>query len=134
MTSRIATAVISRWIDADTLVVGELDLGWGVSIHDDPRRQTTHVRLIGVNAPDSRQNAPWYDPALKAAGLAYVTEAYPAGTAVTLMSYELDDFGRSLADVWYSANYDVDGPDIAVDLLERGYVRTGDYPTPSPEG
>jgi endonuclease YncB( thermonuclease family) len=128
MANRIATASISRWIDADTVVLGEMDLGWGVAIRDDPRRQTTHVRLVGVNAPDSRANAKWYDPTLKAVGLAYVTLTYPAGTAVVVTSYELDDFGRSLATIVTTS-----GADIAADLLAKGFVRTGDYPVPAPE-
>lgn len=140
MTLRVATATISRWIDADTVVVGEIDLGWGVCLRDDPRRQTTHIRLAGVNAPDSRTNAPWYDPALKTAGLAYVNQAYPAGTEVALVSHELDDFGRSLADVFLRSVFDAaqeQGLDsahsIATDLLILGYVREGDYPDPPVE-
>ena len=129
MTDRIATAAISRWIDGDTLVVGEMDLGWGVALRDDPRRQTTHIRLAGVNCPDSRTNAPWYDPALKQAGIDYVNQAYPAGTAVILTSYELDNFGRSIATVEVTST----GVDIGADLVAKGYARMGDYPMPVAE-
>jgi endonuclease YncB( thermonuclease family) len=129
VTDRIATAVISRWIDADTLVCGEMDLGWGVAIRDDPRRQTTHIRLSGVNAPDSRVGAKWYDPALKQAGLDYCNATWPAGTAIILTSHELDDFGRSLADVVIAAGM----ISVAGTLIGLGFVRTGDYPVSGAE-
>jgi endonuclease YncB( thermonuclease family) len=129
VTDRIATAVIARWIDPDTLVCGEMDLGWGVAIRDDPRRQTTHIRLAGVNAPDSRPGAKWYDPVLKQAGLDYCNAAWPPGTAIILTSHELDSFGRSLADVVIAAN----GTSVAFALVSLGYARTGDYPVPEPE-
>lgn len=128
MTIRVATAVISHWIDADTLVCGELDLGWGVAIRDDPRRQTTHIRLAGVNAPDTRPNAKWYDPILAAAATDYVIASWPPGTPVTLTSFELDDFGRSLARV------EAFGADIGEVLVSLGYARTSDYKPPTPEG
>lgn len=116
--------MIARWIDPDTLVVGEMDLGWGVAIRDDSRRQTTHIRLAGVNAPDTKTNAPWYDPVLKKAGTDYVNATWPAGTAVVLTSYELDSFGRSLAKVTAA------GVDIGDALVGLGYARTGDYVPP----
>ena len=127
MTIRVATATISRWIDPDTLVCGEMDLGWGVALRDDPRRQTTHIRLAGVNAPDSITGAKWYDPVLKQAGTAYVNATWPAGTQVILTSYELDNFGRSLAKVTAA------GVDVGDALVQLGYARAGDYTPPIPE-
>src|SRR5438034_427357 len=108
MANRICTALVSRWIDVDTVVLGEMDLGWGVAIRDDPRRQTTHVRLVGVNAPDSRMGAKWYDPQLKAEGIVYVNTIYPPGTALVVTSYELDDFGRSLGTIVTATGVDIE--------------------------
>ena len=128
MTIRVATGAIARWIDADTLVMGDMDLGWGVAFTDDTRRQTTQIRLAGINAPDSKVNAPWVDAELRLQGIAYVNLTYPPGTQVVLTSYELDDFGRSLATVTTAA-----GIDIQADLILKGFVRTGDYPMPKIE-
>ena len=128
MTIRVCTAVIGRVIDGDTIVMSEMRLGWGVSITDDPRRQTTHVRLAGVNTPDSRTGAKWFDPVLAKAATDYVNATWPAGTAVTLTSYELDSFGRSLAKVTAPG-----GIDIGDALVQLGYARTTDYTPPAPE-
>jgi endonuclease YncB( thermonuclease family) len=124
VTDRIATGPVDHWIDADTVVMAWMDLGWGIRMWNDPRRQTTHVRLSGYNAPDTRVNAKWYNPALKQSGLAYVNSRWEAGTMLRLLSHGLDDFGRSLADI-YQLN---DGTDIGAALCELSFVRTGDYP------
>lgn len=128
MTVRVCTATIGRVIDGDTIVMSEMRLGWGVSITDDPRRQTTHVRLAGVNTPDTRLGAKWFDPVLAKAATEYVNSTWPPGTPVVLTSYELDSFGRSLAKV------EAFGADIGDVLVSLGYARTTDYAPPIAEG
>jgi endonuclease YncB( thermonuclease family) len=128
VTDRIATAGIVEWIDGDTFVVDALDPGWGVKLEPThPSDQRCHIRLSGANAPDSRKNAKWYDPALAAVVTAYVQATWPAGTRVVLVSHGIDDFGRTLADVWLGDP----GPgteNVGDVLVALGYARLGDYP------
>lgn len=130
---RMATAHVDHWVDGDTLEVTEIDPGWGVQLRStSKKRQTMHVRLVGINTPDTRKNAKWCDPHLAANASAYVAEAYPAGTPLELISYALDDFGRTLATV-VAVRDDGTRVDVAADLVAKGFARTGDYPTPAPE-
>lgn len=129
MTTRIATATITRWIDGDTVVVDALDPGWGVSLQPTTSSDMRcHIRLAGVNTPDTNKNAKWYDPVLAARASAYSAAVWPSGTKVTLTSYGFDDFGRTLATIT-----DPDGNDVGSLLVTAGYARTGDYPAPPEE-
>jgi endonuclease YncB( thermonuclease family) len=130
MTDRIATGTIAREIDGDTFVVDRLDPGWGVNLlPTHPSDQRCHIRLSGVNTPDSKSSAKWYDPALAKAASAYFATTWPVGTPVVLVSHGLDDFGRSLADVWVGGDpLSTTAVNIAAELVRQGYARLGDYP------
>lgn len=133
MTLRIATAQILREIDGDTFVVDALDPGWGINVlPTHPSDQRCHIRLAGVNCPDTRPGARWYDPELAREATAYFASAYPVGTKVVLTSYGIDSFGRTLAT---AATTRSDGSlaDIGADLQARGLAREGDYPDPVAE-
>ena len=135
MTDRIATGIISREIDGDTFVVDELDPGWGVHLQPtSPSDQRCHIRLSGVNTPDTKTNAKWYDPVLAKAASAYFAETWPIGTPVILVSHGLDSFGRSLAEPWVGGEPGAAGTvEIGAALVAAGYARTGNYPVPPAE-
>lgn len=134
MTDRIATGLIAREIDGDTFVVDALDPGWGLHLQPThPSDQRCHIRISGINTPDTRTTAKWYDPALAAKATAYFAETWPIGTSVVLISHGLDDFGRSIADVWIGDPGAAGSVNVGDQLVAQGYARTGDYPVAPPE-
>jgi len=129
MTDRIATAVIQRWIDGDTFVVSELDPGWGVTLKPThPSDVRCHIRISGINTPDTNHNAKWYDPALAKAAAAYASLTWPEGTTIALTSHGFDSFGRTLADIAVTGGPALPTVDMGADLVAAGYARIGDYP------
>lgn len=96
--------VVKRVVDGDTLVV-DLDQGWRSWRHDE------RVRLAGVNAPE-------LDTAEGKAAAAFVRALLPAGTVVTVVSRELDKYGRVLGVVRLE-----DGRLLADLLLTSGHAR-----------
>jgi endonuclease YncB( thermonuclease family) len=84
MTVWTVPAKVERIIDGDTIEV-TLDLGWGLYKRD-------HVRIAGINAPEK----------VTAAGKeakAFIQTLLPVGADVTIVSKQLDKYGRALAEV-----------------------------------
>lgn len=78
-------ATVVRVHDGDTLVA-DLDLGWHVTL------QAQSIRLARINAPELST------PSGKAA-LAFIDTLLGPGDHVTVLSHELDKYGRVLGEV-----------------------------------
>lgn len=110
-----AYATILRVIDGDTFE-SELSVGWGLRLR--PHREngpgTVRLLLAGglkYDAPETRSTrGPVATDALRA--------LLPAGLEVGLVSYGLDDFGRSLASVTLP-----DGRDVGALMVAGGHVK-----------
>lgn len=111
-------ATVLRVVDGDTLQV-ELDLGWHLSLK-------VMIRLSGVDTPEMRT-------LLGRQAKAYVEALLPVGSKITVISNELDKYGRTLATVITPLG------DNLTELLIRdgvgrpysGGTRTP-FPTPAP--
>lgn len=93
-------ARVERIVDADTLDL-TLDLGWRITLR-------ANCRLIGLNAPEM-------STAEGRAARAFVEQLVPLGSAVRLISKELDKYGRPLGVLLLA-----DGANLNALLLEKG--------------
>jgi micrococcal nuclease len=102
MTAWTYPAKVRRVIDGDTL---DLDLDLGLHIHEMGR-----CRLAAVNAPELSTEE-------GVAAKAFVDGLCPAGTVVTFVSKQLDNYGRPLGTVRLP-----DGSYLAEQLLAAGHA------------
>jgi len=100
MTNNLYTyeATVLRIVDGDTV---ELNIDLGFTVH-----WKSSCRFYGINTPELKSA----DPVLrKKAKLAKAqTETYlPVGCKVTIVSRELDKYGRPLVDIYCGENYSI---------------------------
>lgn len=110
------TAVIGRWVDADTVDVS-VRLGWHVEMKVRVRLQSL---TCGLDAPE-RRTAAGKAAHQRAEALA------PAGTEATLHSHELDKYGRSLGALVLDT-----GLDVGAELIAEGHALPWDGAGPKP--
>ena len=102
-------ATVRRWVDGDTVIFRDIDLGFNTHIHNES------CRLLGVDTAETRGGTSELKQLGKFAA-EYVREACPAGSKVWIET-ELDTgkFGRTLARVYHEG---LEMPSLNERLLE----------------
>lgn len=106
MTTWTVPATVLRIVDGDTFHA-QLQLGWHLQ-HTPPKG----VRVLGVDTPERNEPLRWR------AATGFARELLPVGSTVTLLSHEIDDFGRTLATVTLA-----DGRDYATVMRAAGHQK-----------
>ena len=106
-------------VDGDTIDV-EVDLGFGLTI------QKSRLRLARIDAPEVRGSEKVYGKKAKAAlstmltHQQYLYAAHRTGRWNALIhSYEIDNFGRPLAELWVGVDYQIN---VSSWMLEHGHA------------
>lgn len=87
---------LNRVVDGDTFI-GDIDLGFNIVQRDQ------RIRLYGVNAPETRR-ASEEEKAWGREVTQIVEQLLINAPSIIIKSYNYDDFGRVLAEVFYEDN------------------------------
>lgn len=111
-------AKVLNVIDGDTIKV-EMDLGWGVFKRDS-------VRVLGINSPELRVKIDALWPEIEWPGLKALEAAKQfldiGEQSVTIVSKQLDKYGRTLGDVILP-----DGTSLGILMMQAGWARPLKY-------
>lgn len=113
---RLATAQVIKTVDGDTFH-SLLDIGWGIILR--PRGKDGGPGTVrAVFADGSRYDAPERGTELGKGASAFTAELIKPGMSLDVISFGIDDFGRTLGAVRLP-----DGSDWAATLATKGFVK-----------
>jgi len=118
---------MGRHRDGDTFLADRLDLGWGNVIEPMSAEKPGYCAIRLLLPGGAKYDAPEVhgpDKARGDAATAYSLELMPVGTEVEVLSYGVDDFGRTLAALLLPG-----GRDLATLMVAAGHVKGGAVPT-----